>query len=52
MDIGIVGAGSIGRKVAKELELGKAPGLRVTALSSRTEEKAHELAAMLEPRPR
>lgn len=51
MDIGIVGAGSIGRKVATDLEAGKAPGLRVTVLSSRTEEKAHELAAMLESRP-
>ena len=51
MDIGIVGAGSIGRKVATELEAGRAPGLRVTALSSRTEVKARELAAILGSRP-
>ena len=49
--IGIVGCGSIGRKVATELDRGSVEGARLVGLSSRNMEKARTLAASLRSPP-
>ena len=52
MDVGIVGVGAIGRKVAWELDRGKVPGVQVAALTSRTISSAEALAVTLNSPPR
>ena len=51
MNVGIVGVGAIGRKVAKELDRGKVPGVAVTAVCSRTPANAQAFAATLDRTP-
>jgi len=52
MKVGIVGCGTIGRKVAEELDKGAVPNVQLAALSSRTLETAREFATTLgEPPP-
>lgn len=50
--IGIVGCGTIGRKVAEELDAGSVPGARLVALSSRNMERAREVADGLSRPPK
>ena len=52
MDVGIVGVGAIGRKVARELNRNKIPGVQVVALTSRTISSAQALAATLTSPPK
>ena len=52
MDVGIVGVGTIGRKVARELDKGTVPGVQVTAFNSRDLAKAETFAATLASPPR
>ena len=52
MDVGIVGVGTLGRKVAKELDRGAVAAVRVTALASRDLAKAEAFAATLASPPR
>jgi aspartate dehydrogenase len=52
MDVGIVGVGTIGRKVATELDKGTVPGVKVTAFNSRDVAKAETFAATLSFPPR
>jgi aspartate dehydrogenase len=52
MDIGIVGIGAIGATVAKELDRDKVPGAKLTALTSRNQEKARLFAATLSSPPK
>ena len=49
--IGVVGCGTIGRKVASELDKGSVPGACLTALSSRNLDKARDFAASLSTHP-
>ena len=49
--IGIAGCGTIGQKVAKELDRGSIPGVNVEALTSRNLEKASLFAESLASRP-
>ena len=51
MDIGIVGIGAIGAKVAQELDNDKVPGARLTALTSRDQSKVRSFAATLSSPP-
>ena len=51
MKIGIVGCGTIGRKVASELDKGAVPGVTLAALSSRSMDRAHEFAETLKTPP-
>ena len=51
MDIGIVGIGAIGAKVAQELDNDKIPGARLTALTSRDQSKVRSFAATLSSPP-
>ena len=51
MKVGIVGCGTIGRKVATELDRGAAPGAQLAALSSRNLEGAQEFARSLQQPP-
>ncbi len=50
-DIGIVGCGTIGRKMAVELDRGTVPGARLAALNSRDMRKAADFAATLSAPP-
>ena len=52
MNVGIVGMGTIGRSVARELDREKVPGIRLTALSSRDLPKARAFATTLANAPR
>lgn len=52
MDVGIVGVGTIGRKVARELDKGTVPGVQVTVFNSRDLAKAETFAATLASPPR
>lgn len=51
MKVGIVGCGTIGRKVATELDLGEVPGVQLGALSSRDLDRAMEFARSLQSPP-
>lgn len=49
--IGIVGCGTIGRKVATELDAGSVSGACLVAISSRSLDKAQEFASSLQSHP-
>ena len=49
--IGIVGCGTIGQKVATELDAGSVKGACLTAISSRSPDKAKEFASSLKSQP-
>lgn len=51
LKVGIVGCGTIGRKVATELDRGSVDGARLVALNSRSEAKARAFAASLRVPP-
>ena len=51
MNVGIVGMGTIGRTVARELDREKVPGIRLAALSSRDLPKAKHSPPPWPPRP-
>ena len=50
-DIGIVGCGTIGRKMAAEIDRGAVPGASLAALNSRDMHKAAAFAATLSAPP-
>ena len=52
MDVGIVGIGTIGKRVIRELDQGKVPGVRVSAITGRDLVKAKAFAATLTSPPR
>ena len=52
INVGIVGVGTIGRRVASALDQGTVPGVRITALSSRDLGKAEAFAQTLTSPPR
>ena len=52
MNVGIVGMGTIGRTVARELDRERVPGIRLSALSSRDLPKARAFATTLANAPR
>jgi len=52
MDVGIVGVGSIGQKVARELDQGKVPGVQVAALHDVEQAKVEAFAATLTRPPK
>ena len=52
MNVGIVGIGTIGKRVIRELDQGKVTGVRVSAITSRDLAKAKAFAATLTSLPR